>query len=70
MDDSGDHFLPIKYGRQQIELKKGMFSILCKDPSEIEEDLGEVREMVLGGQFDDQLAKASTEIWNRFSGNS
>lgn len=68
MDDAGDYFLPIKYGRQQIELKKGMFSILCKGPSEIEEALGSVREMVLGGQFDDQLARASTEIRKRFSG--
>lgn len=69
MDDTGSYFLPIKYGRQQIELKKGMFSILCKDPSEIEEALAAVRDMVLNGQFDDQLAKASTEIRKRFSGN-
>ena len=68
MDDTGSYFLPIKYGRQQIELKKGMFSILCKDPSEIEEALTAVREMVLGGEFDDQLAKASTEIRKKFSG--
>jgi len=69
MDDAGSYFLPIKYGRQQIELKKGMFSILCKDVSEIADALGTVREMVLGGQFDDQLAKASTEIRKRFSGS-
>jgi len=31
MDDTGSYFLPIKYGRQPIELKKGMFTILCKD---------------------------------------
>lgn len=68
MDDAGSYFLPIKYGRQPIELKKGMFSILCKDVAEIEEALGTVRSMVLGGQFDDQLAKASTEIRKRFSG--
>ena len=37
-------------------------------PFEIEEVLGSVREMVLSGQLDDQLAKASTEIWKRFSG--
>ena len=69
MDDTGSYFLPIKYGRQQIELKKGMFSILCKDVAEIEDALGAIREMVLGGQFDDQLAKASTEIRKKFSGS-
>lgn len=69
MDDTGSYFLPIKYGRQQIELKKGMFSILCKDVVEIEEALGTVRELVLDGQFDDQLAKASTQIRKRFSGS-
>lgn len=68
MDDAGSYFLPIKYGRQQIELKKGMFSILCKDVVEIEGALEEVRSMALAGQFDDQLAKASTEIRKRFSG--
>ncbi len=68
MDESGSYLLPIRYGRQQIELKKGMFSILCKDVGEIADALGTVRQMVLGGQFDDQLAKASTEIRKRFSG--
>lgn len=68
MDDAGSYFLPIKYGRQQIELKKGLFSILCKDVAEIEGALGEVREMVLAGKFDNQLADASTKIRKRFSG--
>ncbi len=69
MDEAGSYFLPIKYGRQQLELKKGMFSIQCSDSSEIEEALVSVREMVLTGQFDDQLAKASNEIRKRFSGS-
>ena len=43
-----------------------LFSILCKDVSEIEGALGTVRQMVLGGQFDDQLAKASAEIRKKF----
>ena len=68
MDEAGSYFVPIKYGRQQIELKKGMFSILCKDPTEIEEALGAVRSMVLSGEFDQQLTKAAAEIRNKFSG--
>ena len=68
MDEAGSYFVPIKYGRQQIELKKGMFSILCKDLDEVEEAFGTVRAMVLGGDFDEQLAKVSTEIRKKFSG--
>lgn len=67
MDDSGNYFVPIKYGRQPIELKKGMFSILCKDVSEIEQALGTVRQMVLSGEFDSQLTKASDEIRKKFA---
>ena len=66
MDDTGSYFLPIKYGRQQIELKKGMFSILCKDVEQIEQALETVREMVIGGELDGQLTKASDEIRRKF----
>ena len=66
MDETGSYFLPIKYGRQPIELKKGMFSIQCKDVPEIEEALVAVRGMVLGGELDSQLSKASDEIRKKF----
>jgi hypothetical protein len=68
MDETGSYFLPIKYGRQHIELKKGMFSILCKDIPELDGALKTVREMVLSGDFDGQLIKASADIRKRFSG--
>ena len=65
MDESGSYFVPIKYRRQQTEMKKGLFSILCKDIAQVEEALGMVRTMVLRGDFHDQLAKVSTEIRNK-----
>ena len=68
MDDAGSYFLPIKYGRQPIELKKGMFAILCKDVAEIEAALGTIRYRVLSGELDQQLAKVSAEIREKFSG--
>lgn len=68
MDQAGTYFVPIKYGRQQLELKKGMFSIQCKDVAEVEGALTAVKAMALKGDFDEQLAKASTEIRKRFSG--
>ena len=69
MDDNGSYFVPIKYGRQQIELKKGMFSIQCSDLLEVENALKAVREITLKGELDDQLTKASAEIRKKFSGS-
>ncbi len=66
MDEAGSYFLPIKYGRQPLELKKGMFSIQCSDLDHVEAALCTVRAMILKGEFDDQLAKASTDIRARF----
>lgn len=66
MDEAGTYFLPIKYGRQPLELKKGMFSIQCADLDHVEAALCAVRVMILTGELDDQLAKASTDIRARF----
>lgn len=66
MDEAGTYFLPIKYGRQPLELKKGMFSIQCADLDHVEAALCAVRAMVLQGDLDDQLAKASTDIRAKF----
>ena len=66
MDEAGSYFLPIKYGRQPLELKKGMFSIQCADLDHVEAALCTVRAMILEGELDDQLVKASTDIRARF----
>jgi hypothetical protein len=66
MDEAGTYLLPIKYGRQPLELKKGMFSIQCADIDSVEAALCTVRAMVLQGDIDDQLAKASAEIRAKF----
>ncbi|MES2986614.1 MAG: hypothetical protein V4808_01785 [Pseudomonadota bacterium] len=66
MDEAGNYFLPIKYGRQLLELKKGMFSIHCPDLDHAEAALCTIRAMVLQGDFDKQLEKVSTDIRSRF----
>lgn len=66
MDEAGTYFLPIKYGRHQIELKKGMFSVECPNLDHVEHALCTIRALVLKGDFDIQLTKASTEIRARF----
>jgi hypothetical protein len=67
MDDAGTYFLPIKYGRQPIELKKGMFSVQCTDLDHVEGALCTIRAKVLQGDFDDQLTKASERIRTNFT---
>lgn len=66
MDETGNYFVPIKYGRHPIELKKGMFSIQCKSIEECEEALSTVRSMVLNGDYDTQLTKVAEEIRGKF----
>lgn len=67
LDEAGSYSLPIKYGRHPIELKKGMYSIVCKDLDEVEHALCTVRALVLDGQFDAQLKKVSSEIRERLN---
>jgi hypothetical protein len=65
MDEAGAYLLPIKYGRNPIELKKGMFSIQCDTVEQVSTSFELVRAMVLNGDFDQQLAQASTDIRNK-----
>jgi hypothetical protein len=67
MDEKGTYFIPIKYGRNSIELQKGMFAIQCDCIEDVGQGLAAIRAMVLQGDFDAQLQKASTEIRGKFS---
>ena len=66
MDEKDSYFLPIKYGRSAIELKKGMFAIHCDSVDEVAKALATLREMVMNGEMDTQLAKASKDIRTNF----
>jgi hypothetical protein len=65
-DEAGTYFLPIKYGRQTLELKKGMQAVQCADLDHVENALCTIRAMVWQGEFDELLAKASSEIRGKF----
>jgi hypothetical protein len=67
MDETGIYFVPIKYGHHTLELKKGMFSIQCKDLDHVEAALFTLRAMVLQGDFDAQLQKVSLDIKRGFA---
>ena len=70
LDEAGRYFLPIKYGKQVLELKKGMTSIECENLDEVEHALCEVRAMTLAGVLDGQLDAASSAIRKKFTNNS
>lgn len=67
MDDEGTCLLSVKYGRQVLELEKGMPSIFCGDLNKAVEVITYIRAMALDGQLDDQLASASTDIRKKFT---
>ena len=66
MDETGTYFVPIKYGRHTLELKKGMFSIQCQNLDDVEHVLCTFRGMVLNGDMDTHLTMKSAEIRNNF----
>ncbi len=66
MSTDGTYYLPIKYGKQTLELQKGMVSIECQNLDEVEHALCEVRGMALAGKLDEQLEQVSSAIRKRF----
>ncbi len=66
MDESGAYLVPIKYRRQPIQLKKGMFAIEYKDVIDVSNALETVRQMVFTDSLDIQIARASGEIRMKF----
>ena len=66
LDDSGQYYLSINYGKQPIELSKGKFSIVCDSIENVQSSLSIVRESVQMGDFDKQLEKRSKVIRSNF----
>ena len=64
--EDGRYFLSIRYGRTEIELAKGMYSIECANLAALDEALKEVRSMVLKGKLDESLQKASDTLRAKF----
>ena len=66
LDDSGQYYLSINYGKQPMELSKGKFSIVCDSIENVQSSLSIVRESVQLGDFDKQLEKRSKVIRSNF----
>ena len=66
LDDSGQYYLSINYGKQPMELSKGKFSIICDSIESVNSSLKLVKESVQMGDFDKQLEKRSKVIRSNF----
>ena len=66
LDDSGQYYLSINYGKQPLELSKGKFSIICDSIESVNSSLKLVKESVQLGDFDKQLEKRSKVIRSNF----
>ena len=56
LDDSGQYYLSINYGKQPLELSKGKFSIICDSIESVNSSLKLVKESVQMGDFDKQIS--------------
>lgn len=66
LDESGAYFLSINYGRDPIEIKKGMYAIQCENLEAARQAVLTIKSMTLRGELDDQLAKISASIRAKF----
>ena len=66
LDDSGQFYLSINYGKQPVELSKGKFSVICNSIEGVKSSLSIVRQSVQKGDFDKQLEKRSKVIRSNF----
>ena len=65
-DDAATYLQPIKYGRNSLELKKGMNATRCETVEQSSEALVAVKAMVLRGIFGSRLGKVSKDIRAKF----
>lgn len=67
LGEDGCIYVEIRYGKNPLELKKGLFSIQCLDESELITNLNTIKSMVKDGKFDNQLASISKSIRSNFT---
>lgn len=65
-DENNNFYLTIRYGKSDLELDKGKFSIMCKDIDEVSDSLDKIKELVVSGSFDTTLNDVSKSIRTNF----
>lgn len=66
MDEDGQLFLQIKYGKNPLEMSKGKFAIACSSIDDVESNLKIVESLVIKGEFDSLLVTMSQDIRSKF----
>lgn len=66
----GTYYLPIKYGRNPIEMQKGMFAIQSENSDHAGQVLSSIKGLAIQGDLDADLEKASSEVRARFTAKS
>ena len=66
MDEDGNYFVSIKYGKKPVEIGKGKYSIQCESLREIIDALKIVKEHVIRGEIDGQLTALAKSIRKNF----
>ena len=65
-NEEGEIFLPIKYGKNDLELAKGKYSIQCQNMNDVEKSLETVKLLASKGQLDELLTNISKDIRAKF----
>ena len=65
-NEDGKYFLSINYGKKAIELSKGKFSVICNSIEEVRDSLNIIKDSILNGDLDKELAKRSKLIRSNF----
>ena len=69
-DEHHKFYLVIKYGRNEIELGKGKFSIQLNSIDEVLDSLNKIKSMTQSGFFDVDLTNLSKSIRSNFTSSS
>ena len=67
MNEDGNIYLQIRYGKVILELSKGKYAILCNSLDDVGSNLTIVETLVNKGEFDALLTVASKTIREKFS---
>jgi hypothetical protein len=65
-DEDNNFYLIVKYGKTELELSKGKFSIMCKNIDEVSDNLIKLKDLVTSGHFDIHLTNLSKTIRSNF----
>jgi len=66
MDEEGNYFISVKYGKKPVEIAKGKFSVQCESLQDVIEALTIVKEHVVRGELDAQLTAVAQSIRSNF----